>query len=197
MGMLMVNRLLIAGFLLATFGRFLADRWGETVQIGSWELGIATATGIGLGLTTAVSMVSSSAAGGLSDWWGSRWVTAGGGLFLMAGGFLTLSRADSLGLILLGFPLLSLGSGTIQSVSTALIGDLVRGRQRGRYLGIFYTVGDAASAAGPPLAYAILASGAGFVWLYGLAGGLATTKSSSSGAAGTIWIIVWMRCWRG
>ena len=185
MGMLMVNRLLIAGFLLATFGRFLAERWGETVQIGSWTLGIATATGLGLGLTTAVSMVSASTAGSLSDWWGSRWWTAVGGLLFLASGFLLLSRADSVGLILLGFPLLSLGSGSIQSLSTALLGDLVRGAQRGRYLGIFYTVGDVASAVGPPLGYAILASGAGFGVLYGVAGGLALVMGGAAvGVAG-------------
>ena len=91
----------------------------------------------------------------------------------MAAGFLALSQATSIWFIVLGFPLISLGSGSLQSLSTVLMGDLVDGRQRGRYLGIFYTVGGGASALGPLLAYAILASGAGFGWLYGLACGLA------------------------
>ncbi len=173
MGLLLTNRLLVSGFLLATFGRLLAERWGETMQIGAWEMGIATATGLGLGLTTIMSMISSSVAGGVSDRLGSRWRTAAGGLLLMAAGFLALSQATSVWFIVLGFPLISLGSGSLQSLSTVLMGDLVHGRQRGRYLGIFYTVGDGASALGPLLAYAILASGAGFGWLYGFACGLA------------------------
>jgi MFS family permease len=63
----------------------------------------------------------------------------------------------------LGLPLTAVASSSNQGLSTALVGDLSSEAQRGRFLGILFTVGDLGSAIGPLLAYALLP-------LWGIAG---------------------------
>jgi MFS family permease len=58
--------------------------------------------------------------------------------------------------ILFGLPLVSIASGANQGLSTTLVGDLSPRRSHGRRLGLLYTVGDFASAIGPPIAYALI-----------------------------------------
>jgi MFS family permease len=70
-------------------------------------------------------------------------------------GFFFIALAQPLSVIC-GLPLVSVSSGSNQGISTALIGDLSPVTERGRRLGVFYTVGDLASALGPPLAYGLL-----------------------------------------
>lgn len=157
-GLLGVNRLMVAGILLSTFGFFLAEQYGETLTIGSWSLGVATVTGIGLGMSTVLSVVAAPVAGTVSDRWGNRWGTAALGLLLGVIGF-TLLAMGRPALIFVGLPLISFASGSNQGLSTTIAGDLVGGERRGRFLGIFYTVGDLGSAIGPPIAYAVIDSG--------------------------------------
>ncbi|MCB0037273.1 MAG: MFS transporter [Anaerolineales bacterium] len=157
-GLLGVNRLMVAGILLSTFGFFLAEQYGETLTIGSWSLGVATVTGIGLGMSTILSVVAAPVAGTVSDRWGNRWGTAALGLLLGVIGFALLALGRPT-LIFVGLPLISFASGSNQGLSTTIAGDLVGGERRGRFLGIFYTVGDLGSAIGPPMAYAVINSG--------------------------------------
>ena len=58
--------------------------------------------------------------------------------------------------ILAGIALAAAASGSIQTLVTALTGDLVGQEQRGRAIGLLYTAGDLGSAIGPPVAYALL-----------------------------------------
>jgi MFS family permease len=150
-----VNRLVIAGILLATFAVYLAQNFGETVQIAGLSFGITTITGIALGISTLIGMTSSPIAGFLSDRLQSRWRVAAGGLTSGIVGFVFIALAQPLSVIC-GLPLVSVSSGSNQGISTALIGDLSPVAERGRRLGVFYTVGDLASAIGPPLAYGLL-----------------------------------------
>ena len=57
---------------------------------------------------------------------------------------------------LVGIPLTAITGGSNQGLSTALVGDLGGVGQRGRRLGLLFTIGDLASAIGPPLAYALI-----------------------------------------
>ena len=69
----------------------------------------------------------------------------------------------------------AVANGGIQSLVTALVGDLVQERHQGRAIGLVHTVGDLGSAVGPPLAYALL-PWIGLSWLYVLcAGGFGVT----------------------
>jgi MFS family permease len=58
--------------------------------------------------------------------------------------------------ILAGIPLAALASGSNQSLSIALIGDLSTVDEQSKRLGMLFTLGDLASAVGPPLAYALV-----------------------------------------
>ncbi|MCB9418941.1 MAG: MFS transporter [Ardenticatenaceae bacterium] len=156
-----INRLVLAGILMSTFGLFLQQLLGDSVLVGRWTIGVATLTGLGLGTTALFNMASAPLVGRLSDRIGNRWRVATGSVTAGMIGFGLLALGLPLA-ILIGLPLTSFSSGSNQGLSTALVGDLSgdgrrsgRGRS-GRYLGILFTVGDLGSAIGPPLAYALL-----------------------------------------
>ena len=137
--LLAVNRLVIAGVLIATFGGYLAEKLGDSLDIGQLTLGVATITGIALGASTLIGMLAAPTAGRLSDKYKSRWRVASGGLTSGILGFSLLSLGTPLSMIA-GLPLASISSGSNQSLSTALIGDLTPRIRHGRRLGAFFTV---------------------------------------------------------
>ena len=74
------NRLVIAGILMSTLGIFLKNQFGEQVQVAGYSFGVTTLTGLGLGLSTLIAMVSAPLIGVVSDRVGNRWWVAAGGL---------------------------------------------------------------------------------------------------------------------
>jgi len=148
------NRLALAGIFYSTLGLFLLEQIGDQVRIAGRPLGIATLTGLGLGLSMFISMISAPAVGGLSDRVGNRWRVAAGGLVPGVAGFSLLAIGSPL-TTLIGVPLVAVTGGSNQGLATALIGDLGKGQQS-RRLGLLFTVGDLAGAVGPPLAYALI-----------------------------------------
>ncbi len=150
-----VNRLVVAGILIATFGRYLVEKLGDSLEVGQLSVGVATMTGLALGMSTLIGMVAAPIAGQLSDRYHSRWGAASGGLSFGVAGFSLLSIGTPAALIL-GLPLTSISSGSNQSLSTTLIGDLSPRIRHGRRLGALFTVGDLASAIGPLIAYALI-----------------------------------------
>jgi MFS family permease len=157
-----VNRVVIAGLLASTFGIFLLERFGDSLSVMGHSIGVATLTGLGLGLSTFLGIVFTPLFGGLSDRAGNRWRVAVGGLLSGVAGFGLLAWGLPAA-VLLGLPLTAVASSSNQGLSTALVGDLSSEAQRGRFLGILFTVGDLGSAIGPLLAYALLP-------LWGIAG---------------------------
>ncbi len=149
------NRLAVAGMLLPTFGLFLQTHLGDTVQFASFSLGVASLTGLALGINGLISMVAAPVFGNLSDKTRSRWPVVTGGLLPGIAGFGLLTVALPLAPFA-AIPLTAISSGSNQSLSTAIIGDLSGSQQRGRRLGILFTIGDFTSAVGPPLAYALI-----------------------------------------
>lgn len=150
-----VNRLLLAGFFQATLGYFLLELFGDQVAFGGQIIGVATLTGFGLGFSTLISMVSAPIMGALSDRGGSRWKVAAGGLLPGTLGFGLMAVGLPL-TTLIGIPLTAITGGSNQGISTAFIGDLGDRHRQSRRLGVLFTVGDLASAVGPPLAYALM-----------------------------------------
>jgi MFS family permease len=150
-----VNRLVVSGVLNATLGLLLQREVGEQIQIAGRSLGVATLTGSGLGLSTLIAMACAPVVGALSDRTANRWSVVAGGLVPGVAGFalLTIGAPWS---IVAGIPLTALASGSNQSLSTTLVGDLSRAGERGKRLGMLFTVGDLAAAIGPPLAYALI-----------------------------------------
>lgn len=149
------NRIALAGILSSTFGLFLLEQLGEQAQIAGYTLGIATLTGMGLGLSRLISMAAAPYMGSLSDRASSRWRVAAGGLVPGVAGFSLLSLGLPLATVL-GIPLTAITGGSNQSLATALIGDLGNSNWQSRRLGLLYTIGDLASAIGPPVAYALI-----------------------------------------
>ncbi|MBN1992371.1 MAG: MFS transporter [Anaerolineae bacterium] len=157
-----MSRLVVAGFLLSTFGLFLLEQFGDSIYVAGRLFGVATLTGVGLGLTTLMAMAAAPVMGRLSDRLHNRWPVAVGGLAPGVAGFGLLALGLPL-TVLLGLPLTAITSGSNQGLATALVGDLSEAKQHGRRLGMLFTTGDLASAIGPPLAY-------GLIPLFGLSG---------------------------
>jgi MFS family permease len=150
-----VNRLVVPGILNSTLGLLLQKEVGAQIEIAGRSIGVATLTGSGLGLATLIAMASAPALGALSDRTASRWSVVAGGLVAGVAGFALLTMATPWS-ILAGIPLTALASGSNQSLSIALIGDLSGASERSKRLGMLFTLGDLASAVGPPLAYALI-----------------------------------------
>lgn len=150
-----VNRLALFGFFQPTFGLFLQERMGEGGGVSGGLLGVAGLTGLGLGALPLISMVSAPVLGELSDRVGDRWRVVAAGLVPGVLGFGLVALGSPLAL-LLGIPLAAISGGSNQSLATVLVGELGREEQRSRRLGALFTVGDLASAVGPPLAYGLI-----------------------------------------
>jgi MFS family permease len=150
-----VNRLVIPGILTSTLGIFLLQQFGEQVQITGKTIGVTTLTGLGLGLSTLIAMFSAFLAGRISDYIGDRWRSVAGGMLPGIIGFICLAFGSP-SIILFGIPLVAITSGSNQSLSTVLIGDIGDQRRQSKQLGILFTVGDLMSAIGPPFAYALI-----------------------------------------
>jgi MFS family permease len=147
----LINRLIISGVLAATLGLLMQDRFAG----GAFPLGMATLTGVTMAARTLLSTVAAPLAGILSDWSGSRWRVLVWSLFIGAAGLALLAwRVPSV--ILVGVSLGAVASGSVQTLVTALTGDLAAFGQRGRAIGLLQTAGDLGSAVGPPVAYAVL-----------------------------------------
>jgi MFS family permease len=148
------NRLAIAGILSSTFGLLLLEQLGESIRIGSQTFGVASITGLGLGASYLVSMLSAPLMGQVSDRLRSRWKAAAGGLVPGIAGFALLSIGSPLAIVF-GMPLTAFSGGSNQGLATTLVGDASAMRHRGKTIGLLATIGDLASAIGPPLAYAL------------------------------------------
>jgi MFS family permease len=168
-----VNRLVVAGVLMSTFGLLLFEQIGDSVEVVGLVVGVATLTGIGLGMQSLVSMVAAPVMGSLSDRTGNRWQVSAGGLAPGVAGLSLFAFGAPL-TIFFGMPLVAFTSGSNQGLSTAIVGDLSGEGHRGQQLGWLFTTGDLASAIGPLLAYALI-PWLGLNQVYLLAAGLFAT----------------------
>jgi len=156
-----LNRFALSGILSATLALVVQQQ----LSAAPLAVGAASVTGILMASRTVFSMGAAPLCGVLSDRLGSRWSvlawTIGAGLVGFA-----LMALSNLAAVLIGVALTAAASGGMQSLATTLTGDLVSPAQRGRAIGLLHTVGDAGSAVGPPLAYALLpvVSLAGIYW---------------------------------
>jgi MFS family permease len=161
-----INRFVIAGVLYATMGLLVQDR----LPFDDLGLGVATATGMLIAGRTVFSMASAPLAGSVSDWAGSRWGVVRWGLAIGAVSLSLITLRAPLA-ILIGITLGAMTSASVQTLVIALAGDLADPTRRGRAIGLVHTVGDIGSAAGPPIAYALLPA-VGLDGVYWLCAGL-------------------------
>ena len=146
-----VSRFVSAGVVAATLGLVVRNQLQPLARL----LGVATLTGLFMGLRTLLSMVAAPLGGGLSDRAGGRWGVTASSVALGTVGLLLMAWGTPLGIIV-GVLLSSASAGCVQSLSTALTGDLVEPGQRGAAIGLLHTSGDLGSAIGPSLGLALL-----------------------------------------
>ncbi len=150
-----VNRIAAAGILPATLGLYLLQQFGDTITAAPSRLGIASLTGLGLGGTTLLAMLTVPIVGRVSDRVPTRWQIIAVGLVAGLSGYMLLS-IGSPATIIIGLLLAAVMSGSNTGLSTALVGDLVPEGKTGRFLGVLFTVGDLGSALGPLVVFALL-----------------------------------------
>lgn len=148
------NRFVLAGIVATTLGLLVEQHW-PAWQAALGLGGVATVTGLLLGLSTFVSGLVAPLAGHWSDRAASRWRIAAGLLLPGVAGALLLAVGLP-SLVLLAVPLAAISAGSSQGLATTLLGDFAAPVQRGRALGLMHTLGDFSSALAPTLAYALL-----------------------------------------
>jgi len=102
------------------------------------------------------SIVGAPIAGRASDRLGRRWSVMAVGLGVGAMGA-WLMGGSVVWLALVGALLTAVTSGSVQALSPAIIGDRVEEARQSRALSVVFSMGDVASALGPPLALGLLA----------------------------------------
>lgn len=157
MMLLGVNWLIFIGTLGATLPLLLEERIGNTIYLAGIVVPLATFTGALSAGNQLVSLISSPFAGWLSDYSQKRW-----GLVLFAlllGTLSTVLLALGAGIgIVIATMLSAVATSVLQTQVMTLVGDYTHPHQRGRILGLLNTIGDGGNAAGPLIAYALLAT---------------------------------------
>ncbi len=166
-GLLGVNRIVIAGMFIPTVSVLMAGLWGDSVMVHGRVIGVSSLTGMALAVNTFFSVMFTPMLGAASDRVGSRWRVVLWGLVAGVIGFGLLWWGNPW-LFLLALPLTAVASSSNQGLSTALAGDFSAEAERGRILGVMFTAGDLGSAIGPPLAFAFLLPRWGVTAVYGV-----------------------------
>ena len=150
-----VNRLASSGIVAATLGLVVQQNIGGGLHLGTWQFGVASATGGLLAARTMFSLVGAPIAGTMSDRLSERWGLLSLSLAISAVGVAILPMPRVIALM--GGTIISaIASGGVQSLATTLVGDLSKVHEQGKHLAIFNIAGDFGSAIGPLVAYALL-----------------------------------------
>ena len=145
------------GIVLSTLSLYLEQQYGDEISLGGPMLRVASMGGALLAFRAIVSAGVSPIAGRLSDRASNRWATAGWGLIVGVFGMVGLVWISNLWGLLLSVTLISLSGGVLRTILPALVGDLADEAHRGAATGGLATAGDIGSAAGPLMAYTLLA----------------------------------------
>jgi MFS family permease len=149
-------RFLEDGVILSTVTLLLAERFGNTVSLGSWSLGIATVGGVAIAVRAILAAVSAPLAGRLSDGRLGRLpmiaISLLGGIFSLV--LITLTSSTLA--LLLGLMLSALSGGYLVVVLTAYMGDQTPPEKQGMMMGAFATVGDIGGMIGPLVVFALM-----------------------------------------
>ena len=152
---LFVMRFVFAGVLNATTILWLGQYLDGGLRVGPWFLPLATLTGAFVAVRVLVSTLSAPPIGAFSDRIGRRWLVMA--LLLLAGvGGIYLMSLPSAGWAVGGALLASLTAGGVPLLAAAVIGDRSTVEQRGRSLGLMYSISDLGSALGPPFALGLI-----------------------------------------
>ncbi|MHB1357553.1 MAG: MFS transporter [Anaerolineae bacterium] len=146
-----------AGVFFATFGLYLRNVLGESVQLGSLALGVASLTATLLLVRNSITVLTGPLLGYLSDLLGDRRRVLILGLLCGVGAMVCLAFGSSLWLIVLGVLLAAVTYGVVPPMLLSWMGDLTLSGERGAIVGGYQTMGDLGSGLGPLAAYALIA----------------------------------------
>ena len=146
-----------AGVFFATFGLYLRTILGESVQLGTLALGVASLTATLLLVRNSITVLTGPLLGYLSDLLGDRRRVLILGLLCGVGALVVLAFGRSLWLIVLGVLLAAVTYGVVPPMLLSWMGDLTRSGERGAIVGGYQTMGDLGSGLGPLAAYALIA----------------------------------------
>jgi len=153
---LMAVRFVFAGVMASTTILWLERYVGRELSLAWIVVPLATLTGAFSAVRVLTGIVGAPFAGRVSDRLGRRWPVMAIGLgigsigtWLMGGSIIWLS--------LLGALLAAVTSGSVSALAPAIIGDRVEEGRQSRALSVVFSLGDVASALGPPLALGLLA----------------------------------------
>ena len=153
---LMAVRFVFAGVMAATTILWLERYVGREFSLAWIVVPLATLTGAFSALRVLTGIVGAPIAGGMSDRLGRRWPVMAVGLTIGAFGT-WLMGGSIIWLALFGALLAAITSGSVSALSPAIIGDVVEEGRQSRALSVVFSMGDVASALGPPLALGLLA----------------------------------------
>ena len=153
---LMAVRFVFAGVMAATTILWLERYVGRELSLLWIVVPLATLTGAFSAVRVLTGIVGAPLAGRASDRLGRRWPVMVVGLGVGAMGT-WLMGGSVVWLALVGALLVAVTSGSVQALSPAIIGDQVEEGRQSRALSVVFSMGDVASALGPPLALGLLA----------------------------------------
>jgi len=145
------------GVVMSTISLYLKQLFGDELVIGEAVVGVASMGGALLAVRSLVGMAAGPLSGYLSDRLGDRWLIVQAGIGLGGAGFGVLIVGGSIWSVSVGVGLIAASTGALLTTLAALVGDLAAAERQGQAIGGLATSGDIGSAAGPLLAYALLA----------------------------------------
>jgi len=157
------------GVILSTITLLLQQRFGQRCSVGAalggLTLGVASASGVLLGLRSLLASTVGPLAGHLSDTRTGRSPVIVSSLVAGIVGFGLLFYGTSLGMMVIGVVLGAVSGGAALATLVAQVGDQTPPGREGAVMGLYATAGDIGSTAGPFLAFALL-SVVDLQWIY-------------------------------
>jgi MFS family permease len=152
----MAIRFVFAGVMAATTILWLETYVGRELVLASIVVPLATLTGAFSAVRVISSIMGAPLAGRVSDRIGRRWPVVSASLGVGALGA-WLMGGSVIWLAVFGALIAAVTSASVQAMAPAIIGDRVDEARRSRALSVVFSLGDVASALGPPLALGLLA----------------------------------------
>ncbi|MBM3223542.1 MAG: MFS transporter [Candidatus Tectomicrobia bacterium] len=158
------SNFLVTALVSATLGYVLRQRFGTTITLDTWTIGVASVTGLVLSTKGFLDLAFAPVAGRLADRWGRNCalLTAMPVAMLALG---ALALQPPLWVLTLAVLVLYVASTSLHVTLDAVASDIVPPGKRRAFLSLFVTWQDLGSATGPLLGYWI-APHFGLVGLY-------------------------------
>ena len=151
----MAIRFVFAGVMAATTILWLETYIGRELDLAWIVVPLATLTGAFSAVRMLSSIAGAPIAGRASDRIGRRWPVVAASLLV---GALSawLMGGSLIWLALVGALIAAVSSASVQAMAPAIIGDRIDEARQSRSLSVVYSLGDLASALGPPIALGVL-----------------------------------------